>query len=1133
MKHSSRQRVSRPAASRAFAALCRPLVLVFALAVLASLPVSAQKRMTAAYDKTPLATVLKDIGQKTQTRVEFAYGDVEHLRVTERVVNATAFEAVRQILAPTALTCKQVGKYIIVKRKQAGHTMTDKSLLRGRITDEQGEVMPGVSVVTEDKTEAVVTDRHGEFAIMLPKTGQTTIVCSFIGMRTESIALEPSQFDRLLYVTMHDDSHQIDDVVVTGIFKKSRESYTGAATTITAQELTAHKGQNLLQTLKTLDASMNFQVNNLAGSNPNALPQINIRGNSSLPLNVSEFNQTTSNEVNTPLIILDGFEVSLEKLMDYNDEEIENINILKDAAATAIYGSRGSNGVIVVSTRQPEAGRLRLNAEIGMDLEAPDISSYDYLNAREKLALEKQVGLYDGISPSLNLLYQQVYMRKLARVESGASTDWINKPVHTGIGTHYNLRLEGGSQEFRWAVSANYKDTQGAMRGSYRRSFNGSVQLVYNVKNLSFKNYTSYGLVRSRESNFGSFSDYVAQQPYNSPYRDDGSLRPALEMFYEGTNRGTASAANPLYDASLNTIDKTGRETLTNNFSVEWTIIPSLTFRGQLGISRTTNTSDYFLPAEHSYFTTNQYGHLSEYSSDEGFLRRGLYKYGTGEGTSYDGNATLYYSNTFADKHQLYVGADYSVSVSNDQDLLFQAEGFSNSDLPFIGNARQFAENAVPSGTKQTMRRIGLTGNVNYTYDSRYYLDLSYRMDGSSTFGSDKKWAPFWSAGAGWNIHNERFLKGNKIVNTLRLKASYGETGSQSGSGSGANTVYQAVTDNRYLNWMGMQLSTWGNPALTWQTTKEMNFGTEIALLDARVKGEFNYYRKTTSNLLSSMDLPASMGLMSYMANVGEVKNSGWEASLSAYVFRNAQRQFSWLLTGQMVYNKNEISKLSDAIKAQNEEYLKQDVDVASLFYEGRPQNAIYCVRSLGIDPSTGREVFLDRDGNITDEWRAGDKVFCGQRDPKYRGNFSSIVRWRDLTFNATFTYYWGGQTYNQTLIDRVEVTTDALMDQNVDRRVLADRWMQPGDRTFFKGFSDTRTRASSRFVMDDNVLELSSASLQYRWHSDWVRKALKLQSLTFAVNASNLLYFGSVKQERGTAYPYARNIQASVKLLF
>ena len=281
------------------------------------------------------------------------------------------------------------------------------------------------------------------------------------------------------------------------------------------------------------------------------------------------------------------------------------------------------------------------------------------------------------------------------------------------------------------------------------------------------------------------------------------------------------------------------------------------------------------------------------------------------------------------------------------------------------------------------------------------------------------------------------------------------------------------------------------------------------------------------------MDLPSSMGINNYIANVGEVKNRGWELALSGYPIRDMRHSFTWMMTGQLVYNKNWISKLSDYVKAQNEAYREQNVDVSTLFYEGKPQNSIYAVRSLGVNPSTGDEIYVDRNGNVTDSWRPGDKVFCGQAEPKYRGNFGNIIRYKGWTLNFTFTYYWGGYTYNSTLLDKVEVPIAALKSQNVDRRALTDRWMKPGDVTFFKGYSETATRATSRFVMKDNVLELSTASLQYRWDGKWLHQNLGMQSVIFALNASDLVHWGTVKQERGINYPYARNIQGSVKLLF
>ena len=1009
----------------------------------------------------------------------------------------------------------------VIVRPAVSRKQVNGKVVKGVVRDAAGHVLPGVTVVLKGTTLGTSTDIDGKYTLTLPE-GEHVLVFSMIGMKMQEFPLGTrTELD----VTLQEEVAEMEEVVVTGIFKKAKESYTGAVSSIDKEQLKIYKGQNLLQTLKNIDVSINLAVDNINGSNPNRMPQVNIRGNSSLPMSVQEYNESLSNEVNTPLIILDGFEIALERLMDYNDEEIESINILKDAAATAIYGSRGSNGVIVVTTKQPEAGKLRVNAEIGIDIEAPDLTSYDLLNAAEKLQLEWDLGLYKNESlPSNDVWYKEAYAKRKRAIASGTDTDWLSKPLHTGVGSHYNLRMEGGSDEFRWSASVGYKNTQGAMRDSERKSLNTSLTLMYKVKNFTFKNQASYGTTKSKESKYGTFSDYVKQQPYNAPYDENGKL---VRMF-DGFHAHYQGYQNPLYDATLNSFDKSSYRTLTDNFAIEWNPFEGLTLRGQVGITATDNTSDRFLPAEHSTFTDD-----SQYETDEGFLRRGTYDYTTGRTNEYTGNITLSYTRTFADKHQVYVGLDYSLNESEGYNYAIAAEGFTNEDIHFLASARQYAKDEGPGGSKSKSRRLGLTANVNYIYDNRYFVDFSYRVDGKSDFGSKKRYAPFWSTGIGWNLHNEQFLQGHPVLTTLRLKASYGETGSQQGSSTGASTTYKYSTDNKYMNWNGTILQGWGNPKLTWQKTDEFNVGMEFGLWTGRVKGEINVYTKKTANLLSNMDLPLSMGFSSYIANVGEVENKGWEASFSGYAIRNSERRMNLMFSGQLVYNKNKITKLSDAIKAQNELYLQEDVDVSNLFYEGRPQNAIYAVRSLGIDPSTGNEIFLDKNGKITDTWKPSDKVYLGSKDQKYRGNGSIMFMWKGLTVNVACSYYWGGKVYNETLLNKVEVTKNTLSSQNVDARVLKSRWFQAGDVTFFKQLSNTQTRATSRFVMDDNVFEISSIGVQYRWDTPWIQKYTRATSITFGVNMSDILHLSSIKMERGTSYPYARNIQGYIKFLF
>ncbi|WP_036877666.1 SusC/RagA family TonB-linked outer membrane protein [Xylanibacter oryzae] len=1104
-----------------------------------ALPLSAQDndvRLSMSFNNESLAQVLLRLEQSSSYKFLFTYDDVNRFKVKGSLKNAKFFDVINYVLRDKPLDYSVDGKFINITLQSSNRQHNDSRKIQtcgGYVFDAKTkEPIIGAQVKIPNTNIITVTDINGAFHFEYFLSGDQIVQVSYVGMKTITIPLQ-----RIMRIMLHEDTKTLNDVVVTGIFRKAKESYTGSVSSISSEQLQQFRGQNLLQTLKNVDASINFSINNIQGSNPNNIPSINIRGNSSLPMSVEQFNQGSKSNPNTPLIIMDGFEISLTKLMDYNDEEIESINILKDAAATSIYGSRGANGVIVVVSKQPTEGQLKVNFEAGIQMELPDLSSYHLLNATQKLELERRAGLYDkgySISNQSELLYKQAYEQRYHDVLSGINTDWLSKPLRTGVGQRYNLRLDGGSKEFRWAVDAQYNDVEGAMKGSSRKTFNGGITLLYKYKDLTFRNYSSIGVNNSHESPYGSFSDYVKQEPYNSPYDTYGNVRKFFDPFYAWSS----SLENPLYNASLGSFNKTGYQELTNNFSVDWNILPELTLRGQLGISSTENTSDFFRSPEDTYYTNSTTG--VEYSTGSGFLRRGLYRYGNGKTLSYNADMTLSYNKVFNDVHSLYLGLNWSMLETNTDNFLIALEGFSNEDLSNIPNARQYSADEMPSGSNYKTRQLGLTGNINYTYASRYYIDFSYRIDGNSSYGSNKKYAPFWSCGVGWNIHNEKFLKGNNIVNMLRLKASYGETGAASGAlETDAYTYYSYVTDNRYMDWTGAVLGGFGNSNLSWQTTKEINVGTEFGLFDNRIKGTFEVYQKNTSNLLSSMDQPLSMGFDSYRANIGEVKNSGWEAALQGYAIRDSRRKINLMIGAQLVYNKNKITKLSQAIKDQTAAYLLKDATdddasgIQSLFYEGRPQNSIYAVRSLGIDPSTGQEIYLDKDGKITDTWKASDKVYCGSATPLYRGNANVMFQWHDFTLNASFGYYWGGKTYNSTLRDRVEVTLNDLTQENVDERVLNSRWYQAGDVVFFKKLSNINTKASSRYVMDDNVLELQSVSLQYKLKSNYLLRAFKLNSMIFGLNLNDLVHWGSIKMERGTSYPYAHNVQASIKLLF
>lgn len=1100
------------------------------------LPAAAQQQsgdvhLTMTFDNENLGQALVRLEKSSSYKILFTYDDVSKYRVNGAVRDMPVLEAVKYMLQGKPFDFTVDGKFINITLKTTGGGASRGAMrtCTGHVTDARtNEPVVGAQIRLAGTKPVAITGADGAFSFKCP-AGRHKVRVSCMGMKTLEVEVKP-----VMDIVMEEDTKMLNDVVVTGIFRKSRESYTGSVSTITSDQLEQFRGANLLGTLKNVDASINFSIDNLNGSNPNNIPTINIRGNSSLPMSVEAFNQGVKNNPNTPLVIMDGFEISLTKLMDYNDEEIASINILKDAAATAIYGSRGANGVIVVVSKQPEPGKLRVNVQAGVQLEIPDLGSYHLLNAADKLKLEKMAGLYDFRTDidDNDLAYKEAYNKRYKDVMSGVNTNWLVKPLRVGVGERYDLSLEGGSNEFRWTADVLYNNVSGAMKGSGRKTLNGSITLLYTYKNLTFRNYSSIGLNHSTESPYGSFSTYADQQPYNAPYDKDGNLRKLFDPFV----KNAIAPENPLYNATRGSFDKSRYQELINNFAIDWDILPGLTLRGQLGISGTDNYSDWFRSPEDTYYTNGS----TQYQTGDGFLRRGLYRYGYGKTTTWNAGLTLSYNKVFKDVHSLYVGVNWQALSSNTDGFNIALEGFSNEDLSNIGNARQYAQDEKPSGSNSKSRQFGVTGNVNYTYNNRYYLDLSYRMDGNSSYGSNKKYAPFWSAGLGWNVHQERFLHRARFINMLRLKTSYGQTGAASGAAeTDAYTWYRYATDNRYMNWTGAVLGGLGNPDLTWQTTKEFNVGTEFSLFDNRLRGTFDVYVKKTDNLLSSINIPLAMGFPSYRANVGKVANRGWEAFLQGYIVRDYRRRINLLVGVQLVYNRNRIVHLSQTIRDQTNAYMLSDATdedasgVQNLFYEGRPQNAIYAVRSLGIDPSTGQEVFLDKDGKVTDTWKASDKVYLGSAEPLYRGNSNLMFQWGDFTLNASFGFYWGGKTYNSTLRDRVEVSLSDIQNKNVDERVLSARWYKAGDEVFFKKLDDNRSKATSRYVMDDNVLELQNVSLQYKLKNKFLQRHFLLDSAIFSIYMNSLFHWGSVRMERGLSYPYARNIQAGVKLLF
>lgn len=1085
------------------------------------------KKFSVAIQNEQLPSALNKISKASGYKINYNTEDLQKYKVSAQLKDVTVTEALDKVLEGKPFRYQVSKEFITIRRSQAQVSLVPAKgrTIKGFVYDESNEPLPGVSVRVKGDTKGNITSVDGEYMLSLSSNEKTTLIFSYIGMKTQEIVIAAGTQDVLKNVTLKTDDKTLNEVVVTGIFNNTRESYTGAATTFTHKQIQESGNRSLISTLRNLDPSFNIADNLAIGSDPNSLPSITIRGASALPTDVQDMQVSADNQrtANQPLFILDGFEISLTRFMDLDESQVESITLLKDANATALYGSKGSNGVVVITSKPIEPGKLRFSYKGTLSIETPDLTSYNLMNAREKLEYERLAGLYDSDDVQTDQDLKTLYNQRKMDIERGVDTYWMKYPIRTGIGSRHNISIEGGDEHLRYGANLTYNNVEGAMKGSSRNTLSGNMFLLYKYKNFTFQNNLQITNTKSNNSPYGSFSEYCALNSYYTPYDDEGNLKKTLEDFYYPMTQERNTVYNPLYNATLPSKDTSEYTDIINNFSVEWYILPELFLRGQFSYTKETSRSDVYIPASDTMF--------DNYTGDD-YKRKGQYTYGTGDSQSYEGRFTLNYSKTFKDLHQLFAGIGVTVNEDRSESYSIVGEGISVDNMDFLGMANQYMKDGRPDGSESISRGVGALFNLNYTYDRRYFIDLNGKYDGSSQFGANNHFAPFWSTGIGWNIQNEKFMENISWINIARLRASYGITGSQNFASYLSIRSYQDFGGLSTQNWYGVYLMAYGNPDLKWQKTSQYNIGADLELLNRRLTFSIDVYNKITNDLLADVNLPISSGFESYKANVGKVQNTGYELSASAQIIRDVKNDLRWTLGVKMAHNENKVKEISNSLENLNENLLNQDTYNPSFIYkEGQSMNTIYAVPSKGIDPSTGREIFIKRDGTETFEWDAADQVPCGVAEPKIQGTLNSNLRWKGITFNMVFGYRWGGKAYNNTLAYKVE---NIAPYDNADRRVLYDRWKQPGDIALYKGVQDmTETRPTSRFVFKDNAFYCSSLNLGYEFPTEWTQRYLSISYLALNGYIEDLFYKSTIKQERGTDYPFSRKFSLSLTVRF
>lgn len=471
---------------------------------------------------------------------------------------------------------------------------------------------------------------------------------------------------------------------------------------------------------------------------------------------------------------------------------------------------------------------------------------------------------------------------------------------------------------------------------------------------------------------------------------------------------------------------------------------------------------------------------------------------------------------------------------SQSESTQFKVIGFPNDRINFIASGLK-PDNIQPfSGSEGINRSISFLSALNYSYDDRYLADLSYRASASSLFGKENRWGHFWAAGLGWNLHKEHFLKNASWLKQFKLRASTGYTGAQNFSSYQALATFGYYQTQVYDNWIGSYLMALPNDNLKWQKTLDYNIGIDINVMN-RLSVRYDYYTQKTEDQLLALTIPPSMGFRSYMENLGSTENKGMELKLNAHLLYDpaSNRYLSTFFS--IAKNSNKLKKISNALKSYNDE-VDSEIQGGKTnkpqlhFIEGESMNAIWAVRSLGIDPATGDEVYLTKNGDKTMVWRTEDQVVCGDAMPKYTGTFGVNVDYKGVFMNMSFYYQLGGQVYNQTLVNRVE---NAYVGLNVDKRIYDAVWKQPGDIVDFSYSPAKVTKPSSRFVQDLNELRFSTLNIGYDFRNTELLTRLKISQLKVSFYMNDIFRASTVKVERGLDYPFARTYSFSLQATF
>jgi TonB-linked SusC/RagA family outer membrane protein len=1018
--------------------------------------------------------------------------------------------------------------------------------VRVKVTDlETGRPLDSVRVLlSNDKKNVRFTDKEGvvEFEKVFP--GVDVIV------NPEGYFAQSKKATSALSFRLVANGINNPPSVQAGPVQRYPELYTGSYAAYNGSELRRINPINVLDALAIADASFQVIKSNVNGDDPNALPTVQIRGAGNFPASASIASNSTALSTGVqlspssgdfiadgvmsstrPLFLLNGVQVSLQQVVDMDFNRIEKVVLLKDAVATSPYGARGANGVVLIETRAVQKGDLHIRYSGTFENTNADLSTYHLMNTRGKLAIESEHGFYMN-QPAL--LTQ--------RQSSGINTNWLQVPLQNGLVNRHSLTVDGGDDNVEYGLNFAYNNAQGTMKGSERQTYALDLHVGVRSKAFFIRNDLSYSNTQSAASPFGRLSDYATLNPYWNPKDPHtGAYVRVLDQFHTTTVGGADSVVtvyNPAYNSALATENTTTYNRISNATNAAWMLGKGFSLNGMAAISYQADVNDFFLPPDNTAFIN--------YTPSQFFLR-GQYTQTNSSFLAAEGNLRLDYSRQFG-LHHIQANAGISGMTTSSQASAVSVAGFSSDELANIGFGNGYSNSKPATGMIRDHWASAFAA-VNYSYDQRYQLDLVASGDGSSQFGSSNPYAGYWAAGASWNVLNEHFLHQGGILNQLRLKATTGITGNQNFQSYLNGSTYNYLTSEQYILGgsnlgtrgvgLGAYLTGLGNTQLKSPTSTVQNAGIEGVWLNNRLITNASVYWQQSRGLVLPVYSPASTGLtnFSYYDNLGGIENKGIELSAQYAIVRDSRRSIYWNIFANGYHNVNRITRTSseiDSLNSLSNSWAADQTRPQPLYEKGQSLTAIWAVRSAGVDPATGQEWFIKKDGTATHNWSAADKFALGDYMPAWQGSFGTSASVKGFSFAAFFHYEAGGKVYNQTLADYEE---NATLLNNVDSRARSGRWQGPGDAAPFKavylnGLEQSPTYATSRFIEKNDHIDCSSLVIGYSLPSLGGAR-LPFRNTGISIAANNALHFGNNDMQRGIYYPFNKTYSFTISTSF